>query len=98
MMRNFQDRLRPRVRTACHVLLPRLCVAGQQDARPAVAKEDGYRAVVGLGEELPWRPGDDVDRLSNLLNLSPLQWLLPQYILSGFSHRSRVAGRIRRWH
>ena len=64
MMRNFQDRLRPRVRTACHVLLPRLCVAGQHDARPAVAKEDGHRVVVGLGEELPWRRRDDVDRLA----------------------------------
>ena len=32
------------------LLLPGLGVTGKQDARRAIAKEDGYRVVVGLGE------------------------------------------------
>ena len=44
----------PDVGTVHHVLLlPRLGIAGQQDARRAVAQEDGNRVVVGLGERSP---------------------------------------------
>jgi hypothetical protein len=42
------------------VLLPRLCVACQENAGRGVAQEDGHRVVVGLGEELAWRRSDDV--------------------------------------
>jgi hypothetical protein len=41
------------VRTVGHVLLlPGLSIAGQENAGPAVAQEDGYRAVVGLARAL----------------------------------------------
>ncbi len=61
MMRNFQDCQRTCVRAARHVLLlPRLGIASQENARRAVAKEDGHRDVVGLTEELAGRRGDDV--------------------------------------
>ena len=42
------------------MLLPRLGVGGQEDARCATGKEDGHRVVVGLREELPWRWCDHV--------------------------------------
>ena len=44
------------VRTVGHVLLlPGLSIAGQENAGPAVAQEDGYRAVVGLARALARR-------------------------------------------
>src|SRR5215207_8289661 len=59
----LMDRFRPPVRAARHVLLlPSLCVAGQQHARRAVGEEDRYRVVVGLGEEFAGRWGDHVLR------------------------------------
>jgi hypothetical protein len=46
--------------TAGHVLLPRLCVAGQEDANRDVAQEDGHRVAVGFAEELAGRRSNDV--------------------------------------
>jgi hypothetical protein len=59
---NFDERSRPRVGIVRHaaLFLPDLGVTGKQDARRAMAKEDGYRVVVGLGEELVGRRGDDI--------------------------------------
>jgi hypothetical protein len=55
------DREGTGVRAACHVLLlPSLCVTCQENTRRAVGEEDGYRVIVGLGEQLAWRWGDDV--------------------------------------
>jgi hypothetical protein len=55
------DREGTGVGAARHVLLlPGLCVAGQQHARRAVGEEDRYRVVVGLGEELAGRLSDNV--------------------------------------
>ena len=55
------------------MLLPRLGVAGQQDAGRAVAQEDGYRVVVGLREELAGRRGDDILKRAARSNRTTLQ-------------------------
>jgi hypothetical protein len=46
---------------ACHVLLlPRLGITSQQNARRAVAQQDRHRVVVGLREEIARRRRDDL--------------------------------------
>src|SRR5215207_4133233 len=69
----LMDRFRPPVRAARHVLLlPSLCVAGQQHARRAVGEEDRYRVVVGLGEEFALRRwGDDVSLHATPIHPAP---------------------------
>src|SRR5919107_1996753 len=59
-MRHLENGKGPGVGSAGHVLLlPRLRVAGQEDACRAVTQENGNRVVVGLGEELArWRRDD----------------------------------------
>ncbi len=57
MVRNFQDRLRPRAWTARHVIFASASLAKRTRA---VSKENGYRVVVCLGEGFAWWRGDDV--------------------------------------
>jgi hypothetical protein len=73
---NPDDRQWPRVGTVGHVFLfVRLGVAGEQDARRAVGKEDGHRVVVDLGEKTALQVGGRPDHIRvgpNAPTLAPL--------------------------
>ena len=72
------------VRAVGHVLLlPGLSIAGQENAGPAVAQEDGYRAVVGLARALARRRCEGVGLTADPERPACASLSTPQHVDSG---------------